>query len=71
MTLSGHKEGVSAALWLDEAQVCTASWDHTIRLWDIESAAQKSTIVSDSALREMIALFLTLKKKIQLGNNKS
>jgi ribosome biogenesis protein YTM1 len=45
LTLSGHSEGVSAVAWLEEQDVCTASWDHTIRLWDLEKAAQKSSLV--------------------------
>ena len=45
LTLSGHTEGVSAVTWLQEQEVCTASWDHTIRLWDLEKAEQKSSLV--------------------------
>lgn len=45
LTLSGHTEGVSAVAWLEEQEVCTASWDHTMRLWDLERAEQKSSLV--------------------------
>lgn len=45
MTLSGHREGVSSVTWLSEQAVCTASWDHSIRLWDIEKAQETSCLV--------------------------
>ncbi|XP_013399023.1 ribosome biogenesis protein WDR12 [Lingula anatina] len=44
MTFSGHNEGVSAVTWSGDSEICTASWDHTIKFWDLEQAAQKSSI---------------------------
>jgi len=46
MTLSGHSEGISSTAWINETTLCSASWDHSIRLWDLQHATTVSTFVS-------------------------
>ncbi|XP_061185739.1 ribosome biogenesis protein WDR12 homolog [Saccostrea echinata] len=53
LTLSGHKEGISSTEWLSRSEVCTASWDHTLRLWDMEKATQTSLIQGSKVILDL------------------
>lgn len=44
-TLKGHKESISKAMWIDRTTVCTASMDHTIKLWDAEVSKIELTMI--------------------------
>ena len=46
MTLSGHTEGVSSCRFISPTEVCTGSWDHTIRIWDLEQGRETACVVS-------------------------
>jgi len=51
MTLSGHSEGISSVAWIDEKTLCSASWDHSVRLWDLQQATTVSTFVCVLSLK--------------------
>lgn len=50
MTLAGHKEGISGVTWMDsKTEICSASWDHTIKIWDTELAGMKQELVGNKS----------------------
>ena len=63
VTFSGHKEPVSCLQWCTENQLISGSWDHCLKIWDIESSINKETIsgnkvfldISYSSLKNLIA----------------
>jgi len=48
-TLGGHKEAVSGLAWLGEGDLASASWDHTIKIWDMEMGGLKTELVGNKA----------------------
>jgi ribosome biogenesis protein YTM1 len=48
-TLGGHKEAVAGVQWLGEGELASASWDHTIKIWDTEMGGLKSEMVGNKA----------------------
>ncbi len=46
MTLVGHGENISSCKWIDNNNVCTASWDHSIKLWDVFVGHETQTLKS-------------------------
>ncbi|XP_037070414.1 ribosome biogenesis protein WDR12 homolog [Pollicipes pollicipes] len=49
LTLSDHKQGVSSLSWLSPSELASASWDHTIKIWDVELGGMKSQLAGNKA----------------------
>lgn len=45
LTIDGHREAISAVQFMDNNCVMTASWDHTIKIWDLNLSGVKHEIV--------------------------
>lgn len=48
-TLGGHKEAVGGLAWLNSNQLASASWDHTIKVWDTELGGLSTELVGNKA----------------------
>nr|ACO15664.1 WD repeat-containing protein 12 [Caligus clemensi] len=49
LTLAGHKEAVSSLAFASEDTLLSASWDHTIKLWDLSISGMKSELVGNKS----------------------
>uniref|UniRef100_A0A2N9IMZ0 Ribosome biogenesis protein WDR12 homolog n=1 Tax=Fagus sylvatica TaxID=28930 RepID=A0A2N9IMZ0_FAGSY len=50
-TLVGHTQSVSSLAWPEHKTIYSASWDHSVRLWDVETGKDTSDIFCGKVLR--------------------
>ncbi|KAK7027301.1 WD repeat-containing protein 12 [Halocaridina rubra] len=50
MTLAGHSESVGSAVWMSDEEVITGSWDHSLRIWDLEIGGLRQQFNSNCAI---------------------
>ena len=48
-TLEGHREAVSSVQWIDDSTVLTSSWDHTMKIFDLNVRAIKNEIAGNKS----------------------
>ncbi|GAU94382.1 hypothetical protein RvY_06164 [Ramazzottius varieornatus] len=53
MTLPGHKEAVSCCAWTGKTEIITGSWDHSIRIWDVELGGVSRQLDSSKAFTSL------------------
>lgn len=50
MTLQGHRECISAVQWMDDVTLLTGSWDHTMKVWDLNMEGIKTEISTNKSI---------------------
>ncbi|ALC38682.1 CG6724 [Drosophila busckii] len=50
MTLQGHRESISAVQWMDGTTLLTGSWDHTLKVWDLNMEGIKTEISTNKSI---------------------
>ena len=50
LTLQAHTQPVCTVVWPSNEEIISAGMDHCIRLWDITSGVNKSTLVRESMI---------------------
>ena len=65
-TLAGHTQCASSVVWPQQETIYSASWDHSVRLWDAETGKNLSDIVSANILQ--LSLSICFCFLIVLGN---
>ncbi|KAL3308933.1 WD repeat-containing protein 12 [Cichlidogyrus casuarinus] len=53
MTFVGHRQMVCSVDWVDENNVLSASWDHSMRMWDLVQQKETKTIMTGIAVHAM------------------
>lgn len=51
-TLEGHREAISSIQWIDNSTILTSSWDHTMKIWDLDMKALKNEIAANKSIFE-------------------
>lgn len=49
LTLEGHREAISSVQWIDNHNLLTASWDHTMKLWDLQLGGIKQELTGNKS----------------------
>lgn len=78
MTLQGHRECISAVQWIDCDTLLSGSWDHTMKVWDLNLEGIKSEIstnksIFDASYSQLNRLIVTASadKNIRLYDNRT
>lgn len=50
MTLQGHRECISAVQWMNDHTLLTGSWDHTMKVWDLNMEGVKTEISTNKSI---------------------
>jgi len=67
-TFHGHTQVVGGIDWAERDTIYSASWDHSLRTWDVETAVATQTLVQPMLKIQLRLLFMLIYSSMETAS---